>query len=203
MARLFPENNISVTIYFVAKYTGDIHLTIEHLIARIKGGTNHKYLYHFSERSNLHSIKENGILSKKTMEERDINAVKPGGNQWSWDADKRKGLDGYVNLCFTTAHPMREVAKNDGRLSDAPYIAIKPEILLLPNIKIAFDVANKRDIEIFNLGDELDQIDQEVLYDRTNWKDAQIQRRLKAVEKYEILIPNEVPREYLIGLMKA
>ena len=43
-------------------------------------------------------------------------------------------------------------------------------------------------------------IDFEVLYSRTNWSDYQVQQRLQAAEKYEILVPRVIPLELIRNL---
>jgi hypothetical protein len=43
-------------------------------------------------------------------------------------------------------------------------------------------------------------IDYEVLYSRTNWSDPQVQQRLQAAEKYEILVPRAIPLDLIRNL---
>lgn len=172
------------------------------LIKLLENSTQHRYVYHFTDRENFRSIKKHGLLSKKTMQEQGIIPPKPGGNEWSWDADAYKGLTSYVNLCFTMSHPMRKRALNEGRLSDAPYLAIDPSILLTPGVKISLDVANKRGVKIYDIDEAVSQMDTEVLYTRTDWNDATIRQRLCAAEKYELLVPDRIPVSMIKGIMK-
>lgn len=62
---------------------------------------------------------------------------------------------------------------------------------------MAFGIANSNDVEIIPLPEAIDQLDFEVLYTRTNWFDPEIQDRLRKVEKYEILVPDCVPRKLI------
>ena len=59
----------------------------------------HNSLYHFTDRENLASIAEFGILSKQETVRRGIVVKVPGGNDFSRDVDTLKRLDNYVNLC--------------------------------------------------------------------------------------------------------
>ena len=68
-------------------------------------------------RSNIESIKKNGgLLSLGALERRGIEIPVPGGNQWSHDADKMKGLHEYVHLAFVDDHPMLFRSKQEGRI---------------------------------------------------------------------------------------
>ena len=64
-------------------------------------------LYHFTDMSNIDSIKQNGgLFSWQYMENNNISISKPGGDGFSRQLDKRKGLQDYVRLSFTKNHPM-------------------------------------------------------------------------------------------------
>src|SRR5215217_926199 len=75
---------------------------IEELIAFLEKHGRH--FYHFTDARNIESIKKHGILSTSEIRSRDIPVV-TGGNQWSLDADKIKGVDKFVHLCFFRSHP--------------------------------------------------------------------------------------------------
>jgi len=64
---------------------------------------------------------------------------------------------------------------------------------------MAFGVANANSTEIHLLEKALDKLDTEVIYRRTNWADPDVNQRLRAAEKYEILIPGAVPRDLIAG----
>nr|WP_246252360.1 DarT ssDNA thymidine ADP-ribosyltransferase family protein [Sulfitobacter algicola] len=162
-------------------------------IERIRAGHVLKSLYHFTDRQNLTSINQHGILSKNEMKRRGFWPVKPSGNQWSWDADDIKGISDYVSICMTRDHPMCHTAVVEQRISDPCDICIDPIVLNQEGVLFCFDIANKTGVSLQALTDILPQIDTAVLYDRTDWKNAEIQDRLKKVKKYEILIPNAVP----------
>lgn len=174
-------------------------MTIEQLIEHIKNSQQHKYLYHFTDESNLSSIDRLGLASKSIMRAEGWWPQTTGGNQLSHDLDDHYGISPYVSLCCTRNHPMKYLANQDGRLPNPRYLAIKPDILRLPGVRVAFGVANASDTQILDLNAAIAQIDIEVLYSRTDWSDGAVQTRLKAAEKMEVLIPDRVPRDMIAG----
>ncbi len=74
-----------------------------------------KYLYHFTDRSNLESIKKNGgLYSWAFCEKEHMHIEKPGGSQLSRELDRRDGLQDYVRLTFCTDHPMMYRLRKQG-----------------------------------------------------------------------------------------
>ena len=61
-------------------------------------------------------------------------------------------------------------------------------------------VSNKSGIVPEAPDEVLENLDLEVIYRRTNWKDASVMERLKAAEKFEILVPDQVPLEYILKI---
>jgi hypothetical protein len=48
---------------------------------------------HFTDGANLALIREHGFLSMRELQRRRTKVPRPGGNQWSRDADKASGMD--------------------------------------------------------------------------------------------------------------
>ncbi|MBA3243069.1 MAG: DUF4433 domain-containing protein [Acidobacteria bacterium] len=71
-------------------------------------GSHHSYFYHFTDTRNLASIAKYGLLSLRQLSDRGIKVAAPGGNEWSHDADRHKGLDDHVHLCFMDEHVRRQ-----------------------------------------------------------------------------------------------
>ena len=163
------------------------------LVDLIKNSTQHNYLYHFTDESNFKTIKEHGLLSKSELSRIGLTPAAFGGNDWSHDADRKKGILDYVNLCLTRNHPMCYLAKNDERIPNPRYLAIDPDILLVEGVRVALGVANRSDVEIYSINEAIKIMDLEVLYSRTDWRDPNVNARLKAAEKYEVLVPKSVP----------
>jgi len=174
-------------------------MTIDQLITKIKSSSQHKYLYHFTDETNFESIGQKGLVCKSLMRTENWWPNATGGNELSHQLDDRRGISDYVSLCFTRSHPMKYTAQKAERLVTPRYLAISPEVLRIPNSKIAFGVANSNDVTILSVVDALEHLDVEVLYTRTAWSDPEIQARLKSAEKLELLIPHCVPRDMIVG----
>lgn len=159
----------------------------------------HGHLYHFTDARNLPSIRVHGILSRRELARREVTSVAPGGNQWSWGADDLSGVSDYVHLCFTQNHPMEHIARADGRIQQSKYLWIHPSALEIAGAKITLGVSNKRGVTLQEPEEAFDQMDLEVLYTRMDWKQADIQQRRRATEKYEVLIPKIVVRRLIVG----
>ena len=91
---------------------------------------NIKSLYHFTDSSNVASIKEHGgIYSWWSADEKGIFIPKSGGNDFSKNLDKRYNLQDYARLSFTKKHPMMYVAQKDGRITSPIVLKISPEVV--------------------------------------------------------------------------
>ena len=155
---------------------------------------NIKKLFHFTDVSNIDSIRNNGgLLSIEALQRQSVVPARPGGNDWSHEADQVKDLHRYVHLSFMDQHPMRYIAEREGRIGPVRLLEINPEVLFLPGVLYTADVSNKTNVPSLDLHQAVEQIDFEVIYDRTNWRDPLIQVRRRHAQKAEILIPNSVP----------
>lgn len=91
---------------------------------------NIETLYHFTDSSNIASIKEHGgLYSWWSADEKGIFIPKSGGDDLSKNLDKRYNLQDYARLSFTKKHPMMYVAKKDGRIPNPIVLKISPEIV--------------------------------------------------------------------------
>ena len=186
----------------VAYPSGQPHLTAmntSQLIAYIKKSTQHRTLYHFTDEANFPSIDSKGLLSKERMRREGWWPHATGGNELSRQLDTACGIDPYVSLCMTRNHRMTYLAQRDGRLPNPRYLAIAPEVLEIEGTKIAFGVANSTSVDIFPVSEAIERLDLEVLYTRTDWSNPEIQTRLQAAEKFEVLVPDAVPRKLIVG----
>ena len=175
-------------------------MTVEEFIKIIEASTQHTTLYHFTDEANFSSIDEHGLLSKAELKKRQLwPPAATGGNDLSHQLDNARGIDPYVSLCLTRNHGMQFVATKDGRLKKPRYLGIKPQVLLIAGTRMAFGIANANDVKIVPMVDAIDQLDREVLYTRTNWSDPAVNKRLSAAEKFEVLVPDSVPRDQILG----
>ena len=174
-------------------------MTLAEFITFVKGSTHHRSLYHFTDEANFPSIDKYGILSKSEMRARGWWPNFTGGNALSHELDTARGIDPYVSLCLTRSHRMKYIANKDGRLPNPRYLAILPDVLQIEGVRVAFGIANANGVTILPIEEAIEHLDKEVVYTRTDWANAEIQNRLQIAEKVEVLIPNAVPRNLILG----
>jgi hypothetical protein len=91
-----------------------------------------KSLYHFTDKSNIESIKKlGGLFSWEYMLQKGIIIPKPGGDNLSRMLDSRYGLQDYVRTSFCKTHPMMHIAFNEGRIQNPIILEIDPTIIIL------------------------------------------------------------------------
>lgn len=159
-------------------------------------------LFHFTDLRNLASIRRHGLLSVAELERLNITPPKPGGNDWSREADARANLQYYVHLALVDNHPMEFCARESGHIGEVRYLKINPRILLLPGVMGCATVANKAGAVILPIEDALDAIDVEILFfgKKLNFGHIPTRNRYNTAKKAEILIPSAVPLEYIQNL---
>ena len=157
-------------------------------------------IWHFTDRANLHSIeKHGGLFSRKLLDDKCIEIPVPGGNEWSEEADKINGVDKYVHLCFLNNHPMQFLAVQEQRIKDPIWLKIAVSVMLDPKTRYTSEVSNKTGAKILNHKEAVKKIDFEVLFTYMDWKNPAIHKRRCEAEKSEILIPNILPIDKILG----
>ena len=74
-----------------------------------------RYFYHFTDESNLDSIRKyGGLLSWKSCNTYGVDIPSPGGDLQSRQLDMKYNLQDYVRLSFCDDHPMAYRHKKDG-----------------------------------------------------------------------------------------
>ncbi len=172
-------------------------MTPERLIQLIESSNRPPFLYHFTDTRNIPSIVQHGLLSRTEIEIRAIQGTHHGGNQWSFEQDDRMGVSDYVHLCFFNQHPMEFLAKKDGRIEESYFIKILPKVLERSGVRFCAGVSNSTGRQLLGFEDLENHLDLEILFKRTDWREQEVQERLKAAKKYEILFPKKVPKSLL------
>jgi hypothetical protein len=159
-------------------------------------------LYHFTDTRNIPSIKEHGLLSLAELKRRNIEIPAIGSNDVSHKLDAESRLDEYIHLCFFDEHPMEYTARQEGRIDQSRFLKIKPIVLEWEAVKLTLAVANERGTELLTLAQAKEKIDIEIICPptRQDWNDPNIKERRKLAKKYEILIPNVIPIDFIIGV---
>ncbi len=171
-------------------------MAIVDFVSLIRRSNQQKTFYHFTDSSNIPSIKKNGLLSMSEIRKRGLDHV-PGGNELSHNLDIRYGWDRYVHLCFRRKHRMAEQIVSEGRIATATWLAIDPAIASLPGVLITPDNAVKTGVTAYPVDEAIKKLDLNVLYDWTDWSDSGTNARLRAAERYEILVPLEIATPYI------
>lgn len=149
-----------------------------------------EYLYHFTDHSNLDSIKkEGGLYSITELERRGIVVPEPGGNDWSHSADKLSNVDDYVHLAFSNDHPMLYCVQQEGRCSNPVWLRIDADVAFAEGVLFTDAVANKNGVTPFTSETVESRIDFDVLYTFMDWHEPSIKVRRQQAIKSEILVP--------------
>ena len=165
-------------------------IDLDQFIALVRTGKRpNTSFYHFTDTSNLDSIRKHGLLSAAELQRRAIKVARPGGNQWSRDADRISGMDRYVHLCFWSQHPMEYRAREDGRIERSTFLRIKLEVVKVPGARVTGEVSNKTGVQGTLVSESFGDLDLNVIYSQTDWKQEDVKKRLLASRKYELLIP--------------
>lgn len=155
-------------------------------------------LYHFTDSRNVASIRQHGLLSLAALHDRGIAVAACGGDEDSRRVDARLGLDRFVHLSIMDQHPMEKIARDRGSIVAARYLRIDPAVLSIDGVMFCPEVSTTGE-EVRPIADVDPYVDFEVAFSRTNWNDPAVMRRLQAMRKFEILVPDHVPVALLRG----
>ena len=161
-----------------------------------------KYLYHFTDRSNIQSIKRHGgLFSWSYCESHSISIPRPGGIGFGRQLDCNRGLEDYVRLCFTRQHPMMFVAKKDGRIPNP--------VILVIDIKAAFLkhtlFSNKNatiEREPVNIGSSIEDLKAIHFSSVKRPKHFDLDEDERSYFQAEVMIKTFLPKEYILNLDK-
>ncbi|MBO0936998.1 DUF4433 domain-containing protein [Fibrella sp. HMF5335] len=155
-------------------------------------------LYHFTDRANISSIKENGaLLSWWYCEQNDINILKPGSDETSKSLDRHYNLQDYVRLSFTPNHPMMYVAKLQGRIQDPVVLKINPEICFFQETKFSDMNATKTGHKCGPTIEDLMRIRFAVVKQNTHFN---LSDEDKPHYQAEVLVKTRLPIEWITNI---
>lgn len=152
-------------------------------------------LYHFTDRSNIQSIIDNGgLYSWWSCEAKSIKINRPGGSSQSRSLDSYKGLGNYVRLSFTRNHPMMYVAQSDGRINNPVILEIDLSIVNLSTTKFSDRNATKNGAIIGTGFDGAQHIHFSVVTQRDHFN---LMPYEKEFYQAEVLVLEKVPISYI------
>lgn len=154
-----------------------------------------KYLYHFTDRRNIASIKRHGgLLSWYYCRKHDIHIPCQGGDFESQELDKKYGLEDYVRLSFCDDHPMAYRLKQSG--SDIVVLKIKVDVALLKDVQFSdMNAADKRHTHGKTL-EHLKMVD----FEATNMRFLRSCDPNFKKHQAEVMIKTFVPLKYIVNI---
>ena len=161
-------------------------------------------LHYITLIANILSIRERGILSHnrakkiphddslamQEIQERRKNKIVPGGNK----------LHDYVNLYICARNPM--MYKRRGHHRAICVLRVSPTILDITGTIITDQNASSDYARFGPAPDALSMVDQDRVFadDWTNPYDPIAELRHKSIKCAEVLVPNQIPPEYIFGV---
>ncbi|MBS1685725.1 MAG: DUF4433 domain-containing protein [Bacteroidetes bacterium] len=156
-------------------------------------------LYHFTDRSNLQSIKQNGgLLSWYYCLQNGIKIPKISSSETSRSLDLRKGLQNYVRVSFVKDHPMLFNAKREGRINDPVLLTIDTRVIYLRDSKYAKLNAVKNGEVSEGSIEKFKSIKFDILKQRY----FDLSEEEKPFFQAEVLVLEKIPLEYITNIHK-
>lgn len=157
------------------------------------------HLWHFTDSRNLDSIQaRNAIYSHSELQRQGISAI-TGGNEQSLMADSMFGMDKFVHLCFTDAHPLEYLAKQDLRIIETRWLQINRDVLMIDGVCFTKGVSNKSQEKILTSEEAAATIDFVGIFEYLDFSMPENIQRKNSAKRGEILVPKEVPGKYIMG----
>ena len=159
-------------------------------------------LYHFTDVNNLPAIRRLGGLFSTSKLAKMGEAFCARVHEASLLLDRQCGMDEFIHLCFTDGHPMAFRLKERKPDANLIYLTIDRAILYQPGVMFATGVGYANDAKTVTLAEAVERnlIDYQALYTWTDWNDPDAQRKRRAAELCEILVPDYVPSAFIRNL---
>lgn len=154
-----------------------------------------QYLYHFTDRRNIPSIKlHGGLFSWHYCKKNNITIPCQGGDYDSQELDKKYGLEDYVRLSFCNDHPMAYRLQQSG--SDIVILKIEVDVALLKGT--LFSDINAAD-KLHTHGGELDDL-KRVNFNATKRNYVRKDDDDFKPHQAEVMVKTFVPKKYIVNL---
>ncbi len=156
-----------------------------------------KVLHHFTDYSNLRSIKENGgLYSWHYCDQNNIVIPMTGNSALGRNLDREFGLEDYVRLSFIEDHPMKHVALSEGRITKPYLLKVSIEVCYFENTKFSnMNAADRRHLN----GDSVDFLKalNFDLFQKSYFNLNQIERKQYQAE---VLVRTWIPAEFITNI---
>lgn len=187
----FPQKN--AVDFFVKKlqtYKIDYKLIEQYLLIN-----QVKYFFHFTDRSNLDSIKKYGALySWKYCETHSIDIPMQGGNELSKELDSKSHLEDYVRLSFCDDHPMIWRLKMGGY--NLVLLKIKIDVAFAKDTLFTDINATDNNCNYGNTFEHLQKVNIQATKQHYINGDSSLFKKHQA----EILVKSAIPIDYILNL---
>lgn len=152
-------------------------------------------LYHFTDISNIESIKSHGLLSNHMLGESGLH-VKYSSSTSSREADAQMGLDDFVRLSFVKTHPMLYTAMTSQGIRPV-VIEINPLIALMPQVFFSDRNALRSGANIGDTCADLNKVRFDVVLGNRAYYDLSLEE--KRVYQAEILVKERIGPEFILN----
>jgi len=149
-------------------------------------------IWHFTDKSNLDSIKKNGLLSLNLLNQKKIEVSCYGANELSHELDKNLGFDKYIHLSIIKDHPMQYIKKRNGEIPNPIWLEIDISVLFKDTSKCCNQIANSSSAKCYNIKKIAKVIDLEALLNNPSPRDP--------IKKAEILVLNRIDYSKIKGI---
>lgn len=153
-------------------------------------------LYHFTDASNIESIKRLGLLSPKEIQRRSINPTFSSTSK-SRKADADMGLDDYIRLSFIKSHPMMFTAMTAKGIHPR-IIEVNPLVALMPNVFFSDRNALRRGANIGGSASDLQKVRFDLVLGSTAYYDLSSARE-KSYYQAEIIVKQRIGPELFLN----
>ena len=197
----FPRNSVSNYSFPSLHDVETLHQRIEfksdflslYKILRDKGISR---LYHFTDKTNIDSIKKHGILSQKELKRASINP-QYASTEKSRAADAEMGLDDYVRLSFVKCHPMMYTSMT-AKWIRPQIIEINPLIALMPDVYFSDRNALKVGANIGGGVNDILKVNFDIVLGSTAYYNLPTAEE-KSLYQAEILVKNRIGPEMILN----
>ncbi|MFM9950453.1 MAG: DarT ssDNA thymidine ADP-ribosyltransferase family protein [Saprospiraceae bacterium] len=160
--------------------------------------------FHFTDISNLKSIKQNGgLYSWFYCDMNNIDISMPGGSLGSRQNDTANGKKDFVRVAINKEHPMLYVAKKDRRISNEVWLYINVEVAYFENTEFSDKNAAAFSSYTPNIGKDLSYLENirfDVLKKAERVKHYGLNEDEKPYNQAEVLIKTWIPIEYITNI---
>ncbi|SFV58484.1 hypothetical protein MNB_SV-9-1104 [hydrothermal vent metagenome] len=149
-------------------------------------------IWHFTDESNLDSIKKHGLLSLALLTQKNIDVPCYGADELSHYLDKNKGIDKYVHLSIIPSHPMQYIKTRDGDIPNPVWLEIDVSVLFEKESLCCNQIANKTNVSCYNIDKIAEVIDLKRLLNRPAQTDP--------IKRAQLLVANKIEYTKIKGI---